>query len=924
MNGLAYYPEVHGAIGDGVADDTTALQAWLNAAKTNPVNLQLRRGKTYRVTNILDCVDQYGLSINGNFATIFFDCYGAGSFGLFKVRRTTKQAITAQDGILGSTRNLNQYISIKNLRIEGPWRYGDSYLAYSTVATAPDGLLRSGGGNATFGRNLFTKTTLNEYTTGTATFTNGSNIVSGTDTQWLANVRAGDRIRPELSSVFGTVSSVIDNTTIQLTSPYSGTSTASVVYRAGLKPMYNTGRVAVVPGTRKVYGYGTNFTTAGLQVGDAFFFNQRFRRYKIASIDSATQLTLDRDYYDFADQYIYNTGTITATNGSTSIIGVGNEFVANLVGSVVQFIGDSTYYTIASFQNSSSMTLDRAYSGTTGSKSYNIIYTRDYSVGKPYEIQRLYQYTSAGGNNRFVPKGTSSNVRLIPTDGTSAQYSFVRNTNFVGNIFRKTPTSNSDVPLDIDDVIWNSAFTYLVVGGGIALKPPTSNSNFYQVDNPTNVNNCSVTNGSTNVTGTGFNSLAATGWIVFNDEYDFYGYTRVSNTQITLSKNYTGTTRTTATGRFGPVCYLCLGDAPSFGTDIIGLGSAKHIYLDNLYLKGGGDVGIKDCRNTQYPPEGETSFALESHQHIFISNTVIDECFSAHSMTPAGGTQLHFNKIIVKCNRSFKVANQSLDAGKVTISQMDITIYDFAAGLELYSINDLTAGQINISAPYGGYAGIDIANNDSGALSDMSGIHVTTTNITGFYYPVRFLALVGKKIKNVHLDFNATDYVASCYVNSLGGTETIENCSVTIRGSQPRVGGYVANFQLAPIKSSTFDFTQVEGINPLGTTLWTFVSGTDDGKNKFIIPVDGIPVIPTTGINIKGTRLVSRNAGAGEPDEVRCLVGGTPGTWEYRGGMGIGLIPLSAFPTWAPESSAILRNDGIYQKRTGTWVKIST
>jgi polygalacturonase len=58
----AVYVTDHGTVGDGVADDTLALQSAINAARENNSTLRLQDGQ-YRITSFLDWGDWTGISV---------------------------------------------------------------------------------------------------------------------------------------------------------------------------------------------------------------------------------------------------------------------------------------------------------------------------------------------------------------------------------------------------------------------------------------------------------------------------------------------------------------------------------------------------------------------------------------------------------------------------------------------------------------------------------------------------------------------------------------------------------------------------------------------------------------------------------------------------------------------------------------------
>ena len=71
---------------------------------------------------------------------------------------------------------------------------------------------------------------MSQYSTGTATVTNGSATVTGTNTLWLANVSAGDSFTVAGDGVMYDVASVDSDTQITLSVAYAGVTAAGVVY----------------------------------------------------------------------------------------------------------------------------------------------------------------------------------------------------------------------------------------------------------------------------------------------------------------------------------------------------------------------------------------------------------------------------------------------------------------------------------------------------------------------------------------------------------------------------------------------------------------------------------------------------------------------------------------------------------------------
>ena len=74
---------------------------------------------------------------------------------------------------------------------------------------------------------------MSQYKTGTASVTNGSPTVTGTNTLWLANVTAGDSFTVAGDGVMYDVGSVDSDTQITLSAPYAGTTASGAVYAIG-------------------------------------------------------------------------------------------------------------------------------------------------------------------------------------------------------------------------------------------------------------------------------------------------------------------------------------------------------------------------------------------------------------------------------------------------------------------------------------------------------------------------------------------------------------------------------------------------------------------------------------------------------------------------------------------------------------------
>ncbi len=73
------------------------------------------------------------------------------------------------------------------------------------------------------------------YTTGTATFTNGSKTVTGAGTVWIATMEDG-RIKADTDGLWHKIETVVNNTELTLYSPYTSTGGAGLDYTMAVSP----------------------------------------------------------------------------------------------------------------------------------------------------------------------------------------------------------------------------------------------------------------------------------------------------------------------------------------------------------------------------------------------------------------------------------------------------------------------------------------------------------------------------------------------------------------------------------------------------------------------------------------------------------------------------------------------------------------
>lgn len=119
-----------------------------------------------------------------------------------------------------------------------------------------------------------------------------------------------------------------------------------------------------------------------------------------SSTANAGRLNYERRMRDMS-QANYTTGTITTTNGSAAIVGVGTTFTALMVGRYLKVTdpsGDGMWYKIAAFTDTTHITLENTYAGATaGTLGYAIGEIPDipeefHESLKDYGKFRYYQY----------------------------------------------------------------------------------------------------------------------------------------------------------------------------------------------------------------------------------------------------------------------------------------------------------------------------------------------------------------------------------------------------------------------------------------------------------------------------------------------------------------------------------------------------
>jgi len=145
----------------------------------------------------------------------------------------------------------------------------------------------------------------------------------------------------------------------------------------------------------------------------------------------------------------YNTGTVSVTNGSTSITGSGTTWTSSMTGRKIAIDNSTVEYTFT-YVSATSGTLDRNYEGSTDSGLSHIIYQDVYALASDFnkmlvlrdatnnvvmgewtieQIEEFYSAAGAAGTpTRYALFGEDSSgypqVRLYPAPGDVISYAY--------------------------------------------------------------------------------------------------------------------------------------------------------------------------------------------------------------------------------------------------------------------------------------------------------------------------------------------------------------------------------------------------------------------------------------------------------------------------------------------------------------------
>jgi hypothetical protein len=207
----------------------------------------------------------------------------------------------------------------------------------------------------------FTSAPVPVTTAGTISVTNGSPIVTGTNTNWT-NTLVDTVLQVGTDPTVYTIVMVVSPTKLVLSRNYSGAS------RSGSQYLISHDKYG------QFYNYIVNLVAGGKNAG------QMVDRTLPAPVVTA--------------------GTVEVAQDSATVTGTGTSWTANLVGLDFQLNGEDTVYAIAGVESATKLTLERSYSG-------------DPATGVAYSIGARLQSSAAGSITPRMPAQSPLDMVLL-------------------------------------------------------------------------------------------------------------------------------------------------------------------------------------------------------------------------------------------------------------------------------------------------------------------------------------------------------------------------------------------------------------------------------------------------------------------------------------------------------------------------------
>ena len=165
-----------------------------------------------------------------------------------------------------------------------------------------------------------------------------------------------------------------------------------------------------------------------------------FVQQRYFNVSTETKWRWLHNVKDFKIVAKYTTGTVSVTNDSAVVTGVGTTFIGSMVGSKITISGEDTIFTIITFSSSTRITLsERVQRSTTTGLSYTI-YKNEFLLWPELDqIENIwhefYNFNSYGkvypiSNDEMVSLTTERNA----SSGKAQYYTIDKNDNYAGAV----------------------------------------------------------------------------------------------------------------------------------------------------------------------------------------------------------------------------------------------------------------------------------------------------------------------------------------------------------------------------------------------------------------------------------------------------------------------------------------------------------
>ena len=196
-------------------------------------------------------------------------------------------------------------------------------------------------------------TTRPPYSTGTVSITQGSRTVTGSGTTWTDSMKLGYL---KINNISYKIDKIVSTTSLKLKGAFPQTTVSANAYEI-VFPDYS------------LSPYISSILSLKIEHSEVSLKNEN----RILSTQGETGLPNECALISRLEENYYDTGSVTVTNASATVTGSGTSWGSDMEGRAFRVNEHSEPYIVRDVNSTTSITLDRAYKGETGSgKGYAI------------------------------------------------------------------------------------------------------------------------------------------------------------------------------------------------------------------------------------------------------------------------------------------------------------------------------------------------------------------------------------------------------------------------------------------------------------------------------------------------------------------------------------------------------------------------